>query len=372
MTKQPKTKFTDKLENAYNYTVHGKYDYPAQMKAVLRSYGNNQVRQIIINRQPLSFFTNMLLQLGSGGTFFQKLKDSPYDKLFNLRSILVLDNGKRIQFDKTQSVRMVMFSGDMNKDGAESMEVSNVPNLTLNQIVENTRKLMGDDKFFIYSANKNNCQDFLSSMLRANVSNADSYIGFVKQDTEFVFKNNSFFRKLAHSATDLGRATDYITGNGIMSIDTNKPTSNVELEDLSKKLGIKLNGVFMKDELPQPIPDGNYILNLESSHQGGSHWTCFIKKGQTIYYVDSFGVYPPQPVVDIAEKYRNNIQYNSSAYQDIKSQACGYFCIGLFLYVKNHKGALKKKIDEYLKLFNYKRPKQNDKYIKNFIEKHLK
>lgn len=366
-----KRRLSDQTENAYKYIVRGEYDYPATMKGLLRQYGNNQVRQIIINRQPLSTFTNWLLQLGSGGEFFDKLRSSPYDKLFHLRSILILDNGKRIQFDKTQSVRMVLFSGDMNARGAESVEVSNVPSLTLGQIVENTRQSMGDKRFFTYSASNNNCQDFLTAMLNANISNASTYTNFVKQNTEFVFKNNSFFRKLAHSATDLGRATDYITGNGIIKVNVNKPTSNYELEELCKKLGIKLNGVYMKDELPQPIPDGNYIMNLENMNQGGSHWTCFIKKGSIIYYVDSFGVYPPQTLVDIADKYRNNIQYNSGAFQELKSQACGYFCVGLFLYVKQHKGSLKKKIDSYLELFNYKKPKVNDKFIKNMIEKNL-
>lgn len=365
-------KLQDQTENAYKYVVKGEIDYPATMKGLLRQYGNNSIKQIIINRQPLSTFTNWLLQLGSGVEFFAKLRNSPYDKLFHLRSILVLDNGKRIQFDKTQSVRMVLFSGDMNSNGAESMEVSNVPNLTLTQVVENTRKAMGDKRFFTYSASHNNCQDFLTAMLNANVPNPSSYTTFVKQDTEFVFKNNSFFRKLAHSATDLGRATDYITGNGITKVDTSKPTSNTQLEELCKKLGIPLRGVLMKNQLNGDLQDGNYIINLENMNQGGSHWTCFVKKGRTIFYSDSFGVYPPQNLQDLADKHNYQIYYNSSVFQDIKSQACGYFCVGLFLYVKNHKGGLMKKIDEYLKLFNYKKPKQNDKFIKNFIEKHLK
>jgi hypothetical protein len=40
---------------------------------------------------------------------------------------------------------------------------------------------------------------------------------------------------------------------------------------------IKLNGIYMKDELPSYLKEGNYIINLQNHDESGSHWTCFIK-----------------------------------------------------------------------------------------------
>jgi len=57
--------------------------------------------------------------------------------------------------------------------------------------------------------------------------------------------------------------------------------SNVKLEEICKKKGIPLNGVYMKDELAEIQPqEGNYIINLQSSYQGsGTHWLALIIEG---------------------------------------------------------------------------------------------
>jgi hypothetical protein len=76
-------------------------------------------------------------------------------------------------------------------------------NLTINIIMKNTKKAMGA-KFLKYSANDNNCQDFIVSMLRANKIGSASDISFVKQDTKFLFKNLPYLRKMSNTATTAG------------------------------------------------------------------------------------------------------------------------------------------------------------------------
>ena len=34
------------------------------------------------------------------------------------------------------------------------------------------------------------------------------------------------------------------------------------------------------------------FVNIDNGSQGGTHWTCFILKGKTSYYFDSFGGQP--------------------------------------------------------------------------------
>ena len=67
---------------------------------------------------------------------------------------------------------------------------------------------MGLDKFFSYSSYDNNCQNFALSLLYANGINDDGLISFIKQDTEYIFKNNPYLRRFSNNITDVrGRVT---------------------------------------------------------------------------------------------------------------------------------------------------------------------
>ncbi len=208
------TYMKDSTKNATDYMFKGKINYPVAMKAVLRQHGNQPIVQMFINRQPFTSTLNRLLNVVSGNTFYDNLKNSPYDSLFHLRCICVLQNGARVSFEKEATIKLNIFRDkNMNSDGAETVEVSNPPNVTLLELVQNTERLMGG-RFFTYSASHNNCQDMLIAMCQANgISN--QYADFIKQDIKFVFENNSFLRKIAHSATNLGRASAQMTGQGI-------------------------------------------------------------------------------------------------------------------------------------------------------------
>ena len=39
-------------------------------------------------------------------------------------------------------------------------------------------------------------------------------------------------------------------------------------------------------------------VNIDDGSQGGSHWTCFIIKGNKSYYFDSFGGQPDKFLLD--------------------------------------------------------------------------
>ena len=67
---------------------------------------------------------------------------------------------------------------------------------------------------------------------------------------------------------------------------------------------------------PNRAVTGNYIMNLQDSHEGGSHWVAFIKNKSNIFYHDSYAVIMPQNQYDLfkSEKiiyiiihYRNNL-----------------------------------------------------------------
>ena len=60
----------------------------------------------------------------------------------------------------------------------------------------------------------------------------------------------------------------------------NKPLSNLEIIDASKKLSLcEFRGLFLRDTLPKKLKLNECgILNLDSSSGDGTHWVMWLKK----------------------------------------------------------------------------------------------
>ena len=89
------------------------------------------------------------------------------------------------------------------------------------------------------------------------------------------------------------------------------------------------------------------IYNLQSSNQKGSHWCSIIRRNDTIYVYDSFGI--GEIPFEIYEIYKNfKLIANIYQIQHISSILCGLYSILFILYnVKN-----KNDFINFLTLFN--------------------
>ena len=143
----------------------------------------------------------------------------------------------------------------------------------------------------------------------------------------------------------------------------NRRTSDVELKDICKKLKIQLHGVFMKDELPPTLKNGNYIMNLDSSDGTGTHWVCMHKKGNQIAYFDSFGTQPPKEATMIMKKNKKTMTYYSDKIvQDSKSNICGFYCILFLLHFKLSDGSVHDKFVKFHDIFFDNGKSINDRF----------
>ena len=50
------------------------------------------------------------------------------------------------------------------------------------------------------------------------------------------------------------------------------------------------NGVYSRDNLPNKIKDGAYVMNLDEHADIGTHWIALFCNKNKIVYFDSFGV----------------------------------------------------------------------------------
>lgn len=108
--------------------------------------------------------------------------------------------------------------------------------------------------------------------------------------------------------------------------------SNFEIEKCASELQIPyFRGVFSRNDLPPngPCSKESAVINLDDNKGCGTHWVCYIKRGNYIIYYDSFGVQPPSELLDyFGPKVR--IDYNYGQDQGVLQVTCGYLCL-LFL-----------------------------------------
>ena len=105
----------------------------------------------------------------------------------------------------------------------------------------------------------------------------------------------------------------------------------------------RFNGVFSRDNLPNSIKNGAYVINLDEYHDIGTHWVALYVNNNTIIYFDSFGVeHIPKEIIKFignneqgsSAKARNkNITTNIFRIQAYDSIMCEYFCIGFIKFM---------------------------------------
>ena len=73
------------------------------------------------------------------------------------------------------------------------------------------------------------------------------------------------------------------------------------------------------------------FVNIDNGSMGGSHWTCFIVKGNKSFYFDSFGGQPDKFLLKQLPKPRI---YHNYKIQDINSKLCGSYCLYFFYLIE--------------------------------------
>ncbi len=152
-------------------------------------------------------------------------------------------------------------------------------------------------------------------------------------------------------------------------------TSSSDLIMMCRKLNISLvnNNIYMRDELSNPLAEGAYILNLDSSEGKGTHWTAFIKKGPNVYYFDPFGYLPPGEQMDVFTIARLDLIYSVQKNQDIDADSCGYWCVYWLYYMLSNKinrgHNLGARFKMFGKQFSSKNQKENEAKLKSIINK---
>ena len=136
--------------------------------------------------------------------------------------------------------------------------------------------------------------------------------------------------------------------------------TNFEIKDYFQNES-RFIGVYSRDNLPNKIKDGAYVMNLDEYSDIGTHWIALYVNNKPATYFDSFGV---EHIPKEIKKFTNNknIIANNFKIQAYDSVMCGYFCIGFIDYM-----FMGKSLTDYTNLFSPNNFKKNDDIILNYF-----
>jgi len=140
-----------------------------------------------------------------------------------------------------------------------------------------------------------------------------------------------------------------------------KTLSNFELIELAKQYNIPLSGVYNRDSIPNHLPNGYYILNLDRQSGAGTHWVAIYKSNKMNFYFDSFGFDAPIQVSQALGKYF----YNKKIIQSINSNSCGWWALWFIKYTSEHNN----NPFEFISLLVDNKPELNERKLEDYWSK---
>ena len=115
----------------------------------------------------------------------------------------------------------------------------------------------------------------------------------------------------------------------------NSTLTNIEIDDWARKLNLKDYCPHrMLDEVKGKAKVNECgIINLDKSTGVGTHYVCYFKHGNNKIYFDSFGIKPPNEIIN---NLKSPILYQTFRIQKLKDTNCGRYC--LYVLYRLNKG----------------------------------
>lgn len=209
------TKPIETITNAFSPI--NKYNNTAT--ETLNLYGNVPIANLVIAKTPL----NKLLEVGINAISLNKFNELKqkygYDELYHLSLIANLTGGSKIIIEKNEVVTIEKLQNSKSiKNNTMYFKLPYSKGLTINNMLNNAHKLMGND-FWNYDAFNNNCQTFILKILEANNLLTPPAKAFIYQDVKSIHDDLnksgfSYVPKIMKKITDMGSIVSRLIGKG--------------------------------------------------------------------------------------------------------------------------------------------------------------
>jgi len=175
--------------------------YPPQVKSILLRHGQHKIVDIKLCKEVVSENTEFLLKALSGSNTWEEAKKKyGFDRFYHLFMIATLEDGTKLHIEKNEIIRV----SPAPRPCPDALDLGPT-NISLSELFERTKARIGDNSFFVYDPLGNNCQAFISELLKTvNLWN-DTSRRFVYQDIEGLRSElPSYTRSVAKGLTNVG------------------------------------------------------------------------------------------------------------------------------------------------------------------------
>jgi hypothetical protein len=243
---------------------------PLNVKEIMKTHGEEMITSITLRRNPVSHLITGAMNAVSLGSFQKKMNRQPYDELFHLAMLVETNDNTRFLLEKIERVNVNKSIG--NPEGLEELSVPlNGKEISVFDLINNTKDQMGKNKFLDYDPVTNNCQVFIMNVLDSNGLLNESNKEWVKQDTEVLFKGNKTLAKISKKLTDIGASANVLLRGGKLE-NKNYEKNNISTNNIMNDLSYKLPQAQRQHELqlytnlqspsalPEPLQAGSGLM----------------------------------------------------------------------------------------------------------------
>jgi hypothetical protein len=200
-------------------THDNRLDFQPNDRRFLKQNGDKSIHQLTIYRKPIDSKLNAILNVLSLNEWNQAMKEYGYDALFHLYLKIDYDGGS-CKLEKNEVVNIDPWTKE-DEVQAQFMPIILSKHMTIRDLIDYTRRFMGEVKFFTYDSWENNCQVFVISILQANgllELNPQAYT-FIYQEVQDLKRSlSSPVQKLVKRTTDFAhRLNILVKGKGLLS-----------------------------------------------------------------------------------------------------------------------------------------------------------
>lgn len=141
-------------------------NFPPYVRNLINEFGEFDIKDITICRNPISSTITKVLDLISLGQIGKQTKKLGYDKLFHLFMLINLANGRVLLLEKNEVINMYVVTKNIDIDSFQKVNLGN-KQIKLKDFINNGVKQIGSS-IYLYDSVKNNCQHFVKYMLKSN------------------------------------------------------------------------------------------------------------------------------------------------------------------------------------------------------------